>query len=353
MKAFGTTPDGQPAHLFSLRHDSGFGAEITDFGATVVRLFAPDRHGRFEDVVLGFDPVDVYARPSGPYFGATIGRSGNRIANGKFTLDGKPYTLATNNAPGGIPCHLHGGVKGFNRVPWQAEPVNTPAGPALRLNYRSKDGEEGYPGNVDVTVVFTIANGNALQIDYTATTDQPTLVNLTNHSYFNLSGEGARSILGHVLTMNASRFTPVNAGLIPTGELASVVDTPFDFRSPHTIGERIDRPNEQIRFGAGYDHNFVLDSGGGTLALAATVLEPQSGRELEVLTTEPGVQLYTGNYLDGSLPGKNGHTYPRRSGLCLETQHFPDAPNHPAFPSTVLRPGQTYRSTTVYRFKTR
>lgn len=353
MKAFGTTPDGRTTHLYSLRAHGGFGAEISDFGGTVVRLFAPDRHGTFEDVVLGFDSVEVYARPTGPYFGATIGRFGNRIAHGRFTLDGKTYALPTNNAPGGIPCHLHGGVQGFNRVLWSAEMADTSAGPSLRLQYRSRDGEEGYPGNVDATVVFSVVEENALQIDYTATTDQPTLVNLTNHSYFNLGGAGARSVLGHVLTLNADRYTPVDAGLIPTGELASVVDSPFDFRSPHTIGERIEKPNEQLRFGAGYDHNFVLNGGGGSLALAATVLEPQSGRELEVLTTEPGVQLYTGNYLDGSLLGKNGHTYPRRSGFCLETQHFPDAPNHPAFPSTVLRPGQTYRSTTVYRFKTR
>ncbi|PTX96433.1 aldose epimerase family protein [Opitutus sp. ER46] len=352
MKAFGLTPDGRETHLFSLRRDGGFGADISDFGGTLVRLFAPDRHGELADVVLGFDSVRGYTQPTCPYFGSTVGRCGNRIAHGRFTLDGKTYTLATNNAPAGIPCHLHGGPGGFDKVLWQAEQTTVGGDPVLRLRYQSREGEEGYPGNLDVTVEFTVTADQALRIDYSATTDKATPVNLTNHAYFNLAGEGSRSVLGHVLTLNATRYTPVNAGLIPLGELAPVADTPFDFRAPHTVGERIDRPNEQLRFGAGYDHNFVLD-GSGSLALAATVLEPLSGRELEVLTTEPGVQFYSGNFLDGTLPGKNGHTYPRRSGLCLETQHFPDSPNQPGFPSVILRPGRSYRSTTVFRFKAR
>lgn len=352
MKAFGKTPDGRQTHLHTLRNDTGLSVDLADFGATVVRFLVPDRHGHAADVVLGFDAVEGYARPTGPYFGATIGRCGNRIAHGRFTLDGKSYALATNNSPGGLPCHLHGGPVGFDKVLWEAEPLSGGAGPALTFRYRSRDGEEGYPGNLDATVVFTLTSDNALRIEYTATTDQPTIVNLTNHSYFNLAGEGTRSVLGHVLTLNATRYTPVNAGLIPTGELAAVAETPFDFRAPHTIGERIERANEQLRFAGGYDHNFVLDGKGG-LSLAATVLEPQSGREMEVLTTEPGVQFYSGNFLDGTLLGKNGHAYERRSGFCLETQHFPDAPNHPSFPSVVLRPGETYKSMTVYRFRVR
>jgi aldose 1-epimerase len=352
MKAFGKTRDGRETHVYTLRNASGLSVDISDFGGTVVRLLAPDRHGQTADVVLGFDTVEGYARPTGPFFGATIGRVGNRIAGGQFTLEGKTYRLVTNNTPGGLPCHLHGGTVGFDKVLWKADAPTSGTDSALRLTYRSAEGEEGYPGNLDAAVTFTVTADNALRIDYVATTDQTTLVNLTNHSYFNLAGEGNRSVLGHVLTLNAARYTPVNAGLIPTGEIASVADTPLDFRAPHTIGERIDRPNEQLRFAAGYDHNFVLDGAAGKLALAATVLEPQSGRELEVLTTEPGVQFYSGNFLDGSA-GKNGHTYPRRSGFCLETQHFPDSPNHPSFPSIVLRPGETYRSTTVYRFRAR
>lgn len=352
MKPFGKTPDGRETHLYTLRHDNGFSADITDFGGTVVRLFAPDRHGRLDDIVLGFDSVDGYTRP-GPYFGATIGRCGNRIAHGQFTLDGRTYKLATNNAPGGIPCHLHGGPGGFDKVLWTVENVaESGAHPKLQLRHLSRDGEEGYPGNVEVAVSFSITDDNGLRIDYTARTDKPTPVNLTNHTYFNLAGEGGLPVLGHALTINASRYTPVNAGLIPTGGIAEVRDTPFDFRAPHTIGDRIDRANEQLRFGAGYDHNYVLDSGGGSLAVAAVALDPLSGRELEVLTTEPGVQFYSGNFLEGQV-GKNGHAYARRTGFCLETQHFPDSPNHPDFPSVILRPGETYRSTTVFRFKAR
>lgn len=353
MNSFGKTSDGREAHLFTLRNDRGASVDLTDFGATVVRLLVPDRHGQLGDVVLGFDNVEGYARIPGPYFGATIGRSGNRIGGARFTLDGRTYVLAANNTPAGMPCNLHGGPEGFDKVLWRVEAQTAGAEPTLRLSYRSRDGEQGFPGNLDATVTFTLRADNSLRIDYVATTDKPTPVNLTNHSYFNLSGEGARTILAHVLTLNASRYTPVSAGLIPTGDLASVKETPFDFTAPHTIGDRIERANEQLRFAGGYDHNFVLDGKPGQLSLAATVLEPQSGRELEVLTTEPGVQFYSGNFLDGSLLGKNGHAYEKRSGFCLETQHFPDSPNQPSFPSTILRPGETYRSTTEYRFKTR
>jgi aldose 1-epimerase len=350
--SFGKLPDGREARLHTLENAAGMRAEICDYGGTVVRLFAPDRRGRVTDVVLGFDSVEAYVAHS-PYFGSLIGRCGNRIANGKFVLGGKTYSLACNNTPGGIPCHLHGGVKGFDKVLWQAEPANTPKGAALRLKYRSVDGEEGYPGNLDVAVTYTLTNQNALEIEYSATTDQPTPVNLTNHSYFNLAGEGTGDVLGHILTLNAKSYTPVDAGLIPVGRIAPVADTPFDFISPHKIGERIELPNEQLRFAGGYDHNFVLAGGGTSLALAATLLEPISGRLLEVLTTEPGLQFYSGNFLSGAFAGKHGHVYQKRDGLCLETQHFPDAPNQPSFPTVIVQPDKALRSTTVYRFGAR
>ncbi len=348
MALFGKTPAGQEAHLFTLANPDGTKVEITNFGGAVVRWWTPDRRGELADIVLGFDSFEKYAGAPA-YFGTLIGRFGNRIAHGAFTLDGKTYTLAKNNQPGGIPCHLHGGLRGFNKVLWTAEPLTTLLGPALRLRYRSADGEEGYPGNLDVEVTYTLTRELELRLDYMATTDRPTPINLTNHTFFNLAGEGIDNVLGHVLTLNASRFTPVNAGLIPTGELAAVAGTPFDFRTPHAIGERIDAAHEQLRFAGGYDHNFVLDARPGELALAATAFEPRSGRLLEARTTEPGVQFYSGNFLNGSLVGKHGHAYARRSGFCLETQHFPDSPNQPSFPSTILRPGATYRSTTVYR----
>ncbi len=358
MDAFGRTPAGQTAHLYTLENSAGCRAEISDFGGTVARLLVPDREGRQADVVLGFDTVEAYATRS-PYFGCIVGRFGNRIANGRFSLGGQTYQLALNNEPGGQPCHLHGGHRGFDKVLWHVESGAGAAGQSLRLTYRSPDREEGFPGNLDVVVTYTVTADSALRIDYVAQTDQPTPVNLTNHSYFNLAGEGAGTVLGHVVTLNASRYTPVNAGLIPTGEIAPLAGTPLDFRVPHPVGERIDRAHEQLRFAGGYDHNYVLDGGGGTvdvsrtnkLALAATVWEPQSGRIMEVLTTEPGVQFYSGNFLDGALKGKSGRAYPRRAGLCLETQHFPDSPNQPAFPTTILLPGDTLRSTTVYRFR--
>jgi aldose 1-epimerase len=350
VSPFGQTPRGETARLFTLKNARGFRVDITDLGGAVVRILAPDRAGRLDDVVLGFESAAGYAAHTS-FFGALIGRCGNRIAGGRFTLDGVNYTLACNNQPGGMPCHLHGGTRGFDKVMWTAEPFAAPEGQALRLRYRSADGEEGYPGNLSVEVVYTVTAENALHLDYRAQTDRATPVNLTNHSYFNLGGAGSGEVSGHVLTLNATHYTPVNAGLIPTGEIAPVDDTPFDFRTPHTIGERIERPHEQLRHGAGYDHNFVL--GGEGLKLAVTVLEPGSGRVLEVLTTEPGVQFYSGNFLDGSSVGKNGQRYGRRTGFCLETQHFPDSPNQPAFPTVILRPGTELRSHTVYRFSAR
>lgn len=348
-RSFGKLPDGRTARLFTLTSASGFQAEISDFGGTVVRLFAPDRTGRLVDVVLGFDSVERYPAES-PHFGAIIGRVGNRIAGGKFSLGAKTYSLATNNSPDGIPCHLHGGNVGFDKVLWSAELATVAGQPALRLRYTSADGEEGYPGELSTEVTYSLTPDQGLRIDYRATTDQSTPVNLTNHSYFNLAGAGHGDVLDHELTLRASRFTPVHPGLIPTGDRALVAGTPFDFTSAHRIGARIGADHEQLRLGAGYDHNWVLDSADGQLAHAATVYEPASGRVLEVLTTEPGIQFYTGNFLTGSLTGKSGATYAHRGGLCLETQHFPDSVNQPSFPSTLLHPGQTYRSTTVYRF---
>ena len=349
MQSFGKLPDGREAWLYTLGNASGFQVEITNYGGAIVRVLAPDRTGQLADVALGFDSVAPYVKDS-PHFGALIGRVGNRIAHGKFTLDGKTHTLATNNRPGGIACHLHGGTIGFDKVLWSAEPTMRDGQPALRLDYTSADGEEGYPGKLRVTVIYTVTSDNRLHIDYTAATDKPTPVNLTNHCYFNLAGEGRGTILGHEATIRARRYTPVNPGLIPTGELAPVAGTPLDFTSPHAIGRRIDANDEQLRLAGGYDHNFVLDSTDGSLALAATAHEPVSGRILEVLTTEPGLQFYTGNFLTGKLTGKSGAPYLHRGGFCLETQHFPDSVNQPSFPGTILRPGQFYRTTTVYRF---
>lgn len=350
MISFGRTPDGHETRLFTLRNAAGLRAEITDYGGTVVRLFVPDRQGGLTDVVLGFDTLADYVRHS-PYFGCIIGRCGNRIAGGAFTLDGRHHQLATNNTPGGRPCHLHGGLRGFDKVVWSAEPFTHAGQDALRLRHRSPAGDEGYPGTLDVVVTYTITGDHALRIDYEATTDQPTPVNLTQHSYFNLAGAGSGDVLGQVLTLNARAFTPVDAGLIPTGQLAPVAGTPFDFTTPHQIGERIDGDAEQLRLAGGYDHNFVLERPGAAgLVPAATLVEPVSGRRLTVETTEPGVQVYSGNFLSGSLVGKQGKRYAHRGGLCLETQHFPDSPNQPSFPTVTLRPGRILKSTTVYRF---
>ena len=342
---FGKTAEGTAVDLYTLTNAHGLEAKITNYGGIVVSLKVPDRHGRLDDVVLGFDQLDDYLKGH-PYFGALVGRYGNRIAKGKFTLNGKTYTLATNNGPNA----LHGGLKGFDKGVWQAKEAEGKDGPALELTYASKDGEEGYPGNLTVKVVYTLTNKDELRVDYAATTDQDTVVNLTQHSYFNLAGAGSQDILEHRMMLNAEKFTPVDSTLIPTGELRGVKGTPFDFTSPTAIGARISQDEEQIRFGKGYDHNFVLKGGGGSLELAARVTEPTTGRILEAYTTEPGVQFYAGNFLDGTNIGKGGKVYKFRYGFCLEAQHFPDSPNQPAFPSTVLKPGQKYQQTTVYRF---
>jgi len=343
--SFGKTTDGTEAQLYTLTNAHGLQVRITNYGGTVTSILAPDKDGKMSDVVLGFDNVAGYQSPeylkSGPYFGALIGRYGNRIAKGKFTLDGKTYTLAKNNGPN----HLHGGTKGFDKVLWQAEPGVSVDGQTLRLTYTSKDGEEGYPGNLTVTVVYTLTGEDALRIDYTATTDKATPLNLTNHSYFNLHHGQVPNALGHELTIKADRYTVVENTLIPTGELKAVAGTPFDFRTAHTIGERI------AQVPGGYDHNWALNGEG--MRSAVLVYEPTSGRTMEVLTDQPGVQFYAGGFLDGTLKGKGGTTYAKNYGFCLETQHFPDSPNQPSFPGTVLKPGETFRSTTLYKFGVR
>ena len=349
MKPFGKLPDGREARLFSLVNARGARADISDYGATLVSLHMPDRAGEYDDIVLGFNRVEDYVR-SPSYHGAIIGRVCNRTAHCRFTLDGRTHSLATNNTPGGIPCHLHGGNVGFDKVLWSAEPTTNGGAPALRLRYLSRDGEEGYPGNLDVTVLYTLGHDNTLRCDYSATTDRTTPVALTQHSYFNLRGEGRGDILGHRLQLHATRFTAINAGAIPTGELAPVAGTPLDFTSARVVGDRIDAPHEQLRFAGGYDHNWVLDAAPGALALAASVEEPATGRTLEVWTEEPGIQFYAGNFLDGTCIGKRGQPYGYRQGFCLETQHFPDSVNQPTFPSTLLSPGETYRTTTLFKF---
>lgn len=344
--SFGSLPDGSAVDLFTLRNTQGMTVKISNFGGTIVSWTAPDKAGKYEDIVLGCDSLAGYLRGT-PYFGAIIGRYGNRIAKGKFALDGTAYSLATNN----MGNHLHGGIKGFDKVLWNATPV-TGDEPALKLTYLSKDGEEGYPGNLSVEVVYTLLKDNALRMDYTATTDQKTIVNLTNHAYFNLGGKG--DILGHELVLNAASYLPVDSTLIPTAELRSVVGTVFDFTKATPIGARInDATDQQIKFGGGYDHCWVLSEDSKNLKSAAVLSEPLSGRVMEVLTTEPAIQFYSGNFLDGTVIGKGGLAYQHRTGLCLETEHFPDSPNRPEFPTTVLNPGETYRSTTVYRFSTR
>lgn len=351
-KPFGKLSDGRPVTLYTLTGPRGLVVEVMDYGATIISVLTPDRAGKVGDVALGFSNLEDYVKKS-PYFGCVVGRFGNRIAQGRFALDGKTYTLATNNSPGGVPCSLHGGKVGFDKVIWNAQVTEIAGAPALQLDYLSKDGEEGFPGNLKVSVVYSMTPDNGLQIDYQATTDTATPVNLTNHSYFNLRGEGDGDGLDHELTLNASHYTPVDQGLIPTGEISPVKGTPFDFTQPHRVGERINTAHEQIKFGGGYDHNFVIDRKGNGLELAATVYEPTTGRVLEVLTTEPGVQFYSGNFLDGTLVGKSGKPYPRRSTVVLETQHYPDSVNQPKFPATVLRPGETYRSSTAFRFSVR
>jgi aldose 1-epimerase len=342
---FGKTANHEAVYLYTVKNKHGMEVSITNFGGTIVSITVPDHSGHMADVVLGFDKVEGYESKANPYFGATVGRYANRIAKGSFKLNGQEYKLALNNPPNS----LHGGKIGFDKKVWEVRKAD---GHHLGLHYLSKDGEEGYPGNLSVNVVFTLAENNELHIDYSATTDKATVLNLTNHCYFNLFGQGEGNILGHNLTLFADRFTPVNDALIPTGELRSVAETPFDFRRPTAIGGRINGPDEQLRFGRGYDHNFLLKNNSGELVLAARVVEPRSGRVLEVLTTEPGIQFYSGNFLDGSAHGKAGKVYNRRFGFSLESQHFPDSPNHPTFPSTELKPGHRFHSTTVYRFST-
>lgn len=337
---FGKLPDGTAVSLYTLSNASGLLAKITNYGALITELHVPDRHGKAGDIVLGFDHLAQYLGRH-PYFGATVGRVANRIAKGQFTLDGKEYRLAVNNGPNA----LHGGLKGFDKVVWEAEPL---PGAAVKFTYTSADGEEGYPGKLNVTVLMTLTDANELRIDYTAVTDKPTPINLTNHSYFNLFGHG--DILGHELLLAADHYTPTDATLIPTGEIRPVKGTAMDFTSAHLIGTRINEVGNEEK---GYDHNYVLNGGGKSLAFAARAYEPRTGRVMEVHTTQPGVQLYTANYLDGSLTGKRGVVYGRQCAFCLETQHFPDSVNHPNFPSTILRPGETYRQTTVHKFSTR
>jgi aldose 1-epimerase len=347
---FGVGPGGEVVELHTLTNPSGMRVRTMTYGGIIVSLEVPDRDGLLGDVVLGYENLKGYLHEN-PYFGAIVGRYGNRIGGARFELDGEVFELAPND--GGN--HLHGGRRGFDKVVWEAEPFASDSSVGLVLSYTSPDGEEGYPGTLQAQVTYTLTDANELIVDYLATTDRPTPVNLTQHSYFNLAGPRNVDILDHELFLAADHITPVDATLIPTGEIAPVDGTPFDFRTPHPIGARIDAEDPQILFGGGYDHNFVLSGAGSGdeadgLVLAARVFEPLSGRTLEVLTTEPGVQFYSGNFLDGSITGKEGAVFGHRSGFCLETQHFPDSPNQPAFPSTILRPGEEYRSRTVFRF---
>lgn len=344
-RAFGQTPAGENVDVFTLTNAQGIEARIITYGGILVSLRVPDKNGTSGDIALGYNNIDGYLKVT-PYFGAIIGRYGNRIAKGKFTLDGKTYTLPTNDGPN----HLHGGVKGFDKVMWMGESFTNADSAGVILTHDSPEGDEGYPGLLKAEVTYTLNDKNQLTIDYLATTDKATPVNLTHHTYFNLAGEGKRDILDHRLMINADRYTPIDTTSIPTGELASVEGTPFDFRTPTTIGARIDEDNSQLKNAKGYDHNFVLNRQGEGLVLAAKVMDPGTGRVLEVSTTEPGIQFYSGNYLDGSITGKSGQPYPRRSAFCLEPQHYPDSPNHPNFPSTVLKPGEEYRSKTVFTF---
>lgn len=344
-KHWRTLLTGEEVDLYTLRNAKGTEATITNYGGRLVSLCTPDRNGKFDDIVLGFDNLDGYLEKN-PYLGALVGRFANRIADAKFSLHGYTYTLAKNNGENS----LHGGIKGFDKVVWKASETSPQADAGLELTYLSKDGEEGYPGNLNATVTYSLSDSDELKIEYEATSDKDTVINLTNHSYFDLCGQAAGTILDHEVMINADKFTPVNANLIPTGELKNVKGTAFDFTQPARIGARIDEKDQQLEYGQGYDHNFVLNRTGSGLSLAAKVLEPASGRVLEVFTTQPGVQFYTGNHLDGSVTGKRGVVYGFRFGFCLETQHFPDSPNQPSFPSSVLKAGQKYQGTTIFKF---
>ena len=345
VQSFGASLNSSETRLFLLRNANGIEVAISDLGAAIQRVIAPDRAGDFADIVLGVESAAEYASHR-LYFGATVGRYGNRIANGCFELDGQNYQLAINNEPN----HLHGGVAGFDQAIWTVARQTEGSAKELRFQYTSADGEEGYPGKLRVSVTYTLTDNNELRIDYRASTDKPTPVNLTNHSYFNLAGHDSGDILDHVLEISADSFTPVDETLIPVGELRPVENTPMDFREPYAIGARIDDQDQQLQYGAGYDHNWVLNGHAGELRQVARVFEPSSGRQLDVLTTEPGMQFYAGNFLDGGFTAKNGAVYERRSGFCMETQHFPDSPNQPTFPNTILQPGDVYESSTVYRF---
>ena len=347
---FGNTSNGTPVTIYMLRNSKGMEARIMTYGGIVQSLKVPDKNGKLDDVVLGYDNLEGYLINKGnPHFGALIGRYGNRIGGAKFTLEGQTYVLAINNGPNS----LHGGIKGFDKVVWQARSWLTPDGPSLELTYLSKAGEEGFPGNLKVTAIYTLTDNNELQLNFTATTDQPTLCNLTQHSYFNLRGQGNGDILGHEVYINSDKTTLVDKDLISTGEYAPVDGTPFDFRKPTAIGARINDPDQQLQFGTGYDHNWVINKPLGKLGLQARVYEPTTGRIMEVWSTEPGVQFYTGNFLDGTITGKDGKVYSRRTGFCLEPQHYPDSPNKPMFPTTELKPGETYQNTILYRFSVR
>ena len=351
-RSFGTMPDGKDVSAYTLRNSNGMEVEILTYGGTITRLLAPDSDNKMADVVLGFDNLDDY-RTKSPYFCCLVGRFGNRIANGKFTLNNKTYQLQNNDAPGEIPCSLHGGHVGFDKCLWQATPLSETTRQGLRLTYNSPDGEGGYPGNMIVTVHYWLTNENALRIQYSASSDQDTIVNLTQHNYYNLTGEGSSTINQHQLQLHAEHITPVDGGLIATGEIRPVSGTPFDFTSPEEIGSRVNSEDAQLTYANGYDHNWALDNQDGSFAKAGELYDPSSGRVMEVWTTEPGIQFYGGNFLDSTLKGKSGQKYHHRSGLCLETQHYPNSPNHENFPSTMLSAGSTYNSVTEYRFGSR
>ncbi len=347
QEVFGTLPDGRDVKIFTLTSRKGLKARVTEYGATLVSMEVPDKHGKSADITHGYDTLEGWLSNTS-YFGATVGRFGNRIKDGKFTLDGKPYTLATNNEPGGIPCHLHGGLRGFDKVLWTGKPVGDHG---VEFTYLSKDGEEGYPGNLTVKVNYALTDANELKWEASATTDAPTILNIVHHSYWNLSGDPATRINDHELMLAASNYLPTDIGLIPTGRIAPVADTPMDFRKATVIGARLAADFEALKFGGGYDHCWVLDEAPG-VRLAARLKDPKSGRVMEISTDQPAIQFYGGNFLDGTVTGKGGVKYPHRTALCLETEGFPDAPNKPSFPSCVLRPGETYTHVMVHKFST-
>jgi aldose 1-epimerase len=345
QETYGKMPDGTEVEIFTLTNKNGLKARVTEYGAILVSMETPDKSGKSADITHGYDTLDGWLTNTS-YFGATVGRFGNRIANGKFTLDGKEYTLATNNDPGGIPCHLHGGIKGFDKVLWSGKPVGEDG---VEFTYVSKDGEEGYPGNLTINVTYSLNDDNELKWEAKATTDAPTVINLVHHSYWNLSGDPTTTINDHLLTLNAPSYLPTDAGLIPTGQIAQVADTPMDFTKPIPIGERLEADFEPLKFGGGYDHAWVLEKGEG-LRLAAKLKDPKSGRVMEISTNQPAIQFYGGNFLDGTVTGKRGVKYAHRTALCLETEGFPDAPNKQNFPSSVLRPGETYHHVMIHKF---